>query len=113
MGTGASLHSNSLWFYNLFGFAEQIKEPLYDGTKAAFKVDGPVITCSETKRSFLCGRFVRETLGEQRARVLGNQKLQATLGKKRGLTLNVVTGDVSKLHAQMENKNATFQVVYA
>ena len=106
MGNAATIRSH-VWFYDLFGFSEKG----YADTKAAFKVDVPVLRCLESKRSFLCGRFAREQLGMQRARVLANKKLQATLGRKRGLTLKVVTGDVSKLHATKANKHATFQVM--
>lgn len=96
------------WFSRLFGFNE--KAQTYKETQDLLLVKGTTITSKKNSKSYQIGEFVRETLGEQRARVMKNEKVEHILRKQNGLVLDVKIADVSKLHIMRSNRHATFQV---
>ena len=97
------------WFARLFGFREVAHA--YQEVQNLLVVDGTTITSKKNNKSYQIGHFVRETLGEQRARIMKKKELQHVLEKKHGLSLEIKVGDVTKLHMMPSNRHATFQVM--
>ena len=96
------------WFSRLFGFKEAGKT--YEETQELLLVKGTTITSKKNNKSYQIGHFVRETLGEQRARVMKNERVPQIVEKKNGLVLDIKVADVTKLHMMPSNRHATFQV---
>lgn len=87
------------WFETLFGFPEGP----YEQTRARFELQGEWLRCKANDKWFAVGRFSTPSLGELRARAVG----------ERPGTLRVqheVVGDVLELHALPDNEGALFQV---
>ena len=96
------------WFSRLFGFNEDAQS--YKQTQQLLVVDGNTITSKINNKSYKIGHFATEALGEQRARVMKNAKVQQLVGKTHGLVLKIEIGDVTKFHMKPSNRHATFQV---
>ena len=96
------------WFSRLFGFNEDAQT--YKETQQLLVVDGDTITSNRNNKSYKIGHFATETLGEQRARVMKNEKVPQLVGKTNGLVLKIEVADVTKLHMKPSNRHATFQV---
>ena len=96
------------WFSRLFGFNEDAQS--YKQTQQILVVDGNTITSKINNKSYKIGHFATEALGEQRARVMKNEKVQQLVGKTHGLVLKIEIGDVTKFHMKPSNRHATFQV---
>ena len=96
------------WFSRLFGFNEDAQT--YKETQQLLVVDSDTITSKINNKSYKIGHFATEALGEQRARVMKNEKVQQLVGKAHGLVLKIEIGDVTNFHMMPSNRHATFQV---
>lgn len=101
MTSSPQQHATS-WFENLFRFPEGS----YHETRSQFELHGEAIALKSksTDGSWFIGEFSTPSLASLRAR---SDYLQHT---KRNLSLSIVSGDVTELLSEPENRWATFQV---
>lgn len=106
------------WFERLFG----IPEGTYSDVKRQFVLEGAQLVCKCTGKKYGVGRFNHATVAQlrhqQQAIVpsdapqseLNDANVLHTTASGRGDTYEVAFGDVAALHAEIENRHATFQV---
>lgn len=88
------------WFTRITGF----KESTYAATRAQLEVHGCTLRSNANGRSYGIGKFELTSLNELRARVASGTGAQ---GRPR---VQIVTGDVRKMHQAPEYAGALFQV---
>lgn len=88
------------WFSRLTGF----NEGTYSTTKELLEVDGSTLRSKVNGRSFCVGQFEMTSLADLRLRVAEGTGASGTT------RVNIVTGDVRKLHQLPEYAGALFQV---
>ena len=98
------------WFSLLFGFDENAQT--YKEIQQLLVVDGNTLASKRNSKSYKLGHFATESLGEQRARVMENEKVPQLVGQAHGLVLKIAIGDVTKFLMKPSNRHATFQVCY-
>ncbi|MGY8684668.1 hypothetical protein Q2941_43990 [Bradyrhizobium sp. UFLA05-153] len=88
------------WFTRITGF----KESTFASTRAQFEVHGSTLRSKANGRSYGIGEFELASLNDLRARVAGGT------GAEGRACVQIVTGDVRKMHQMREYAGALFQV---